>query len=158
MRTTIWIGDIQWRLRNGVRTKQKPILRKLDAIECRDALLSEVKDGEAGALVVAEYVEANWPAADFIVGNPPFLGNKAMISTLGQEYTERLRSTYSDRLGNGVDLVCYWFERACNEMAAGQTASVSMVTTQSIRNQVSKGKQKPLVQSGSKETRRRGMN
>ncbi|MGZ9106433.1 MAG: DNA methyltransferase [Rhodoplanes sp.] len=41
-RTTIWIGDIQWRLRNGIHSKPQPILRKLDSIECRDALITPV--------------------------------------------------------------------------------------------------------------------
>lgn len=129
-RTTIWIGDIQWRLRNGFHTEQKPILRKLDAIECRDALLVEHSDGLLGD---SQFVSAEWPSAEFIVGNPPFLGNKAMISTLGQEYTERLRTTYANQLGGGVDLVCYWFERARQEVEAGRTTSVGMVATQSIR-------------------------
>jgi type II restriction/modification system DNA methylase subunit YeeA len=60
-RTTIWIGDIQWRLRNGIYARPDPILRKLEAIECRDALITETKDG---------FVEAEWPPAEFIVGNP----------------------------------------------------------------------------------------
>lgn len=41
-RTTIWIGDIQWRLRNGIHSKPQPILRKLDSIECRDALITAI--------------------------------------------------------------------------------------------------------------------
>ena len=67
-RTTIWIGDIQWRVKNAIPHHPRPILRKLDAIECRDALLTP--DGRGG------FVEAEWPEADCIVGNPPFLGGK----------------------------------------------------------------------------------
>ena len=44
-RTTIWIGDIQWRVKNAITHHPRPILRKLDAIECRDALLTAVGDG-----------------------------------------------------------------------------------------------------------------
>ena len=69
-RTTIWIGDIQWRIRNGIYARPEPILRKLDSIECRDALIEAKGDGTFG--------EASWPAAEFIVGNPPFLGAKLM--------------------------------------------------------------------------------
>ena len=65
-RTTIWIGDIQWRVKNAIAHHPRPILRKLDSIECRDALLSP--DDKGG------FVEAQWPEADFIMGNPPFLG------------------------------------------------------------------------------------
>jgi type II restriction/modification system DNA methylase subunit YeeA len=46
-RTTIWIGDIQWRIRNAIYTHSEPILRKLDNIECRDALLAPLADPTA---------------------------------------------------------------------------------------------------------------
>src|SRR5581483_8141200 len=41
-RTTIWIGDIQWGMRNGIYARPEPILRPLEAIECRDALIARV--------------------------------------------------------------------------------------------------------------------
>jgi type II restriction/modification system DNA methylase subunit YeeA len=66
-RITVWIGEIQWMRRNGFDVARKPILRPLDTIECRDAVLTP------------EGSEATWPDADFIVGNPPFLGNKDMV-------------------------------------------------------------------------------
>lgn len=70
-RTTIWISDIQWRLRNGIHSKPKPILRKLDAIECRDALLatsptllgggSITKSGKKNQSRESEqFIEAEW--------------------------------------------------------------------------------------------------
>ena len=36
-------------------------------------------DGKGG------FVEAEWPEADYIVGNPPFLGGKLMRRGLGDE-------------------------------------------------------------------------
>ncbi|MEI6825428.1 MAG: DNA methyltransferase [Desulfuromonadales bacterium] len=39
-RVTVWIGDIQWCHRNGREIARNPILRALDSIEHRDALLS----------------------------------------------------------------------------------------------------------------------
>ena len=86
-RTTIWIGDIQWRVKNAISHHPRPILRKLDTIECRDALLTP--DGKGG------FVEAAWPDADYIVGNPPFLGGKLLLSGLGHEYVERLYARHS---------------------------------------------------------------
>jgi len=41
-RTTIWIGHIQWAIRNGIYAWPSPILRRLDTIECRDALMRRV--------------------------------------------------------------------------------------------------------------------
>ena len=40
-RTTIWIGYIQWKIRNAIFAKDDPILRRLGNIDCRDALVSE---------------------------------------------------------------------------------------------------------------------
>jgi len=77
-RTTIWIGDIQWRLRNGIYARPAPILRKLEAIECRDALMTKMDDGS--------FAEAMWPVAEYIVGNPPFLGSRKMKPELGQRF------------------------------------------------------------------------
>ena len=82
-RTTIWIGDIQWGLRHALYTRPEPVLRKLDQIECRDAVLTPRPDGSFG--------EAQWPEVDFIIGNPPFLGDRRMIARLGEDYVTSLR-------------------------------------------------------------------
>jgi hypothetical protein len=65
-RVVIWIGEIQWMLTNGFSYLRDPILRPLDNIECRDAIL-DLSDPDNPQ-------EPNWPAAHVIVGNPPFLG------------------------------------------------------------------------------------
>ena len=39
-RVSVWIGDIQWMRRNGFREPSEPILKPLETIECRDAILS----------------------------------------------------------------------------------------------------------------------
>ena len=83
-RVTVWIGDIQWCRRNGYPHAINPILKPLDGIEHRDALLNP--DGS----------EADWPAADVIVGNPPFLGAQVMRSELGDDYVEPLRQAAYD--------------------------------------------------------------
>ncbi len=70
-RVSVWIGEIQWMRANGFTPSEKPILKPLDTIECRDALLTEVLESEGGGWKVAD-----WPIADVVVGNPPFLGDK----------------------------------------------------------------------------------
>ena len=129
-RTTIWIGDIQWRRRNGIYSEPPPILRKLETIECRDALMTRQADGS--------YVEAEWPAAEFIVGNPPFLGDKKMLRELGDDYVQLVRSIFEKKLPGGVDLVTYWFEKARTLLEADKTSRVGFVATQSIRRGSSK--------------------
>lgn len=120
-RVTVWIGEIQWMLRHGISPSKNPILKPLDTIECRDAVMNE--DG----------TEAEWPAADAIIGNPPFLGNKRMLSEFGEDRTRHLRDLFRGRLPGGVDLVVYWFERARAQIVAGKANNAGLVSTQAIR-------------------------
>ena len=125
-RVSAWIGHIQWARRHGYPAPTNPVLQPLDTIRWRDAVLTP-KGRPAG-----------WPNANAIVGNPPFLGNKSMVGTLGEDYTARLRAAYDGRLGGGVDLVCYWFERARAEIMAGRAERAGLVATQSIRKGASR--------------------
>ena len=120
-RVSTWIAEIQWMRRNGFEASKDPILKPLGTIECRDAVLAE--DGTT----------AEWPEAEFIVGNPPFLGNKRMIAELGEEYATALRAAWPDVPG-GVDLVAYWVAAAWRAVEAGRTDRVGLVTTNSIRS------------------------
>ena len=138
-RTTIWIGDIQWRRRNGIYHERPPILRKLENIECRDALVDRQPDGM--------FAETKWPTAEFIVGNPPFLGAKLMKRKLGADYTETLRQTFNGRLDGFSDLVCYWFEKARIELLAKRASRVGLVATSSIRG----GTNRPILDKISRE-------
>ena len=120
-RVTVWIGEIQWMLKNGYPIRKNPILQPLDHIENRDAVLN------------ADGSEAQWPAVDAIIGNPPFLGDKKMRSELGGEYTEALRKCYADRVPGGADLVAYWFEKARTQIESGECQRSGLVSTNSIR-------------------------
>lgn len=120
-RVTVWIGEIQWMRRNGFNVTRDPILRPLETIECRDAILN------------ADGTEADWPVASVIVGNPPFLGDKKMAGLLGREYVSRLRSTFKGRVSGGADLVTFWFEKAGKHLAAGKADRFGLVSTNGIR-------------------------
>jgi len=119
-RVSIWIGEIQWMRANGFQANSNPILRPLGNIENRDALLN--KDGS----------EAEWPSADVIVGNPPFLGAKLMKRSLGVAGTKAIRECFDGRLPGFTDLVCYWFEKARAEIIEGRAKATGLVATNSI--------------------------
>lgn len=130
-RTTVWIGDIQWAVRNGIYSRPEPILRRLDGIECRDALIDASADmaGETGVRVA----ETPWPRAEFIVGNPPFLGGKMLRRNLGDASVKALFDTYRGRVPAEADLVTYWFEKARAQIDRGEARRTGLVTTNSIR-------------------------
>ena len=120
-RVSVWIGEIQWMRRNGFSEARDPILKPLDTIECRDAILTP--DG----------TEPDWPMADVVIGNPPFLGGKLLITHLSEEYVSRMFATYVGRVPAEADLVCYWFEKAGQQIALGKAARAGLVVTNSIR-------------------------
>ncbi len=77
--------------------------------------------------------EPEWPTVDFIIGNPPFLGDKLMRRELGDAYVDRLRALYADRIPGQSDLCCYWFEKARSHIAAGKCKRAGLLATQGIR-------------------------
>ncbi|MBA4227830.1 MAG: class I SAM-dependent DNA methyltransferase [Hyphomonas sp.] len=128
-RVSIWIGEIQWMRANGFEASRDPILKSLNNIECRDAL---IHFDEASS----DWVEATWPVADAIVGNPPFLGGKSMKGVLGNEITDTIRKVYGDRISAFSDLVCYWFEKSRAMVANGSTIRCGLVATKAIAKNV----------------------
>jgi type II restriction/modification system DNA methylase subunit YeeA len=126
-RVTIWIGEIQWMKRHGFDVARNPILKPLDTIENRDALLAD--NGMR---------EAEWPKADYIVGNPPFLGGKRMREALGGSYVETLFRRYSGKVSAEADFVCYWFLKAQQHIREDKARNVGLVATNSIRGGVNR--------------------
>ncbi len=120
-RVSVWIGEIQWMRRNGFTGSRDPILKPLDTIECRDAILTP--DGE----------EPEWPKADVVIGNPPFLGNRKIRRELGDAYAEALFQTYVALVHGKPDLVCYWFAKAGRLVAERKIKRAGLVATNSIR-------------------------
>ncbi len=83
----VWIGYLQWLNEHGIGWPTEPILRKLDNIQHRDAILTHDAEGKP--------VEPEWPEVDCIIGNPPFLGDKKMRAELGDDYVSALRALYA---------------------------------------------------------------
>ena len=120
-RVSVWIGEIQWMRRNGFYESRNPILKPLDTIECRDAILTP------------DNTEPDWPEADVVIGNPPFVGGNRLVANLGEDYVSRMCSVYAGRVSGAADLVCYWFEKAGRQIALGRARRAGLVATNSIR-------------------------
>jgi SAM-dependent methyltransferase len=108
----------QW---DGVTKKQHPATGKY------------VPD-EVGQRPVYEYVDAKrykWPEADFIVGNPPFIGGKDIRAEQGDGYVSALRKVYDD-VPDSADFVMYWWQRAAELARAGKLRRFGLITTNSL--------------------------
>jgi hypothetical protein len=94
----------------------------------------EVPD-ETARVPVLRYINprpAPWPQADFIVGNPPFIGNKRMRFALGDGYTDALRATYRNAVPESADYVMYWWHKAAGLVRNGEVRRFGLITTNSI--------------------------
>ena len=131
-RVSVWIGEIQWMRGNGFDAARNPILRPLNTIECRDAVLNE--DG----------TRAEWPPADAIIGNPPFLGSKYLrkgrratktkpaLEGLGDAYADTLFAAYAGDVPASADLVSYWFFNTVRTLQESRLKSFGLIATKSI--------------------------
>ena len=142
----IWIGYLQQHYRTRSGHPSEPILRAFQNInfgrrEGYDAVLVwdgyphpklETKDGKP----VETYPNARrpiWPEAEFIVGNPPFIGATDLRDRHGDGYTQTLRYI-NPNVGEASDFVLYWWDRAAELLSTKGTAlrRFGLVTTKTI--------------------------
>lgn len=132
----IWIGYLQWMRDNGFRTPADPVLEPFQTIECRDAILKWADEKGKPIPAWREGAEcigpADWPDADFIIGNPPFLGSKLFREHgLADSYVDSMYRVYE--LPGNSDLCCYWFDRGRRHLLSTSRARVGLLATQGIR-------------------------
>ena len=75
--------------------------------------------------------QAQWPQADFIVGNPPFIGKLRMREALGDGYVEALRSAWPE-VPESADFVMFWWHHAAAQVVAGNARRMGLITTNSL--------------------------
>ncbi|RWY67867.1 class I SAM-dependent DNA methyltransferase [Rhizobium leguminosarum] len=133
----LWIGHLQWHFRNRGVAPSEPILRAFKNIQCMDAVLtwdgypqSSVVDG------VETYPNAKrpeWPVADYIVGNPPFVGGKDIRARMKSGYAEALWKAHR-HMNESADFVMYWWDRSAEVLLKPKTRlkRFGFVTTNSI--------------------------
>jgi hypothetical protein len=122
---TVWIGYLQALNRQGFSLPNNPVLKPMDTIQCRDAIL-DLSNPEHPK-------EPEWPAVDFIVSNPPFLGGKMLRNGLGDDYVDTLFSAWKGSVPREADLCCYWFEKARRHIEVKKCLRAGLLATQSIR-------------------------
>lgn len=158
----MWIGYLQWHFRNAGDAKPtEPILRNFNCILHTDALLTwtgeelvrdgygrpvthtrKLSRGGLSAAVVSEerevarYIDPRptvWPAAHFIIGNPPFIGGKDVRGELGDGYVDALWRVRQGRF-RSADLVAAWWDRAAEILTTKDSTlrRFGFITTNSI--------------------------
>jgi hypothetical protein len=137
---TVWIGYLQALNRQGFHLPDDPVLKPMDTIQCRDAILdfSEPDQPE----------EPDWPAVDFIVSNPPFLGGKVLRAGLGDEYVDKLFEAWERRVPREADLCCYWFEKARQHIEQRKCSRAGLLATQAIRGGANRKVLERIKQTG----------
>ena len=175
---TLWVGHFQiWRELHGRTQPPEPVLRDAGNLEVRDAVLewdgvradpkrakpdpdATLDDPVTGqpvpdpapAVPYLEHVEprqAPWPTADFIVGNPPYMGDRKMRRAFGDGYVDALRSTY-DEVPNGADYVMHWWYRAAEAVCSGNCIRAGLITTNSITQKRNRAVVKAASAKGAK--------
>lgn len=142
----VWIGYLQQHYRTRTGHPGEPILRTFRNInfgrrEGYNAVLTW--DGYPTPAIVERRGERaeiypnarqpDWPEADFIIGNPPFVSASAMKSELGGPYVDALRAAYPE-INASADFVMYWWDRAASLVTApdARTRRSGLVATNSI--------------------------
>ncbi|MDQ0512809.1 class I SAM-dependent DNA methyltransferase [Ancylobacter amanitiformis] len=153
----VWIGFLQWFFRTQGGQPTEPILRDFKTITAMDAVL--VTDGaepvldEAGQPVMQTDAEGHrvpvltfrnprlpvWPEAEYIVGNPPFIGGKDVRGRLGDGYAKALWAAHP-HMNESADFVMYWWDRAADLLTRRGTKlrRFGFVTTNSITQEFSR--------------------
>jgi hypothetical protein len=133
----LWIGHLQWHIRTKGGLPSEPILQAFHNIEVKDAVLTwdgypvpKVVDGKE---TYPNAKRPEWPNAEFIVGNPPFIGGKDIRARMGDAYVEALWKAHKE-INESADFVMYWWDRAAELLTRKATVlkRFGLVTTNSI--------------------------
>jgi hypothetical protein len=178
----VWIGYIQWHVRNNYSFPENPILKPLTNIRRMDALLRSAgvppapavdvpstaprsagvppapsvdvpSTADAGKMPASGASETlalrpEWPEAEFVIGNPPFLGGNKIRKALGDEYVDTLFKAYEGDVAPFADLSVYWHERARALIAEGKVRRAGLLATQGIRGGANQRTLKRILETG----------
>ncbi|ABE40463.1 conserved hypothetical protein [Rhodopseudomonas palustris BisB5] len=133
----LWIGYLQWHFRTKGAPPDEPILRAFKNIKVKNAVL-DWDGAPLPKIVEGKETYPNprrpeWPAAEFIVGNPPFIGASFLRARLGDTHAEALWSAHP-QMNESADFVMYWWDRAAELLTRKGTVlrRFGFVTTNSI--------------------------
>ncbi|CAM4124864.1 class I SAM-dependent DNA methyltransferase [Paracoccus yeei] len=112
-----------------------PVTRWDGVSTVRHPVTGEPVPDPAARVAVLDYLKprpAQWPQAEFIVGNPPFIGLRTIRQAYSDGYVEALRAAYP-RVPENADYVMYWWEKAALAIRGGKVRRFGFITTNSLR-------------------------
>jgi hypothetical protein len=96
----------------------------------------ELIPDETGRATVYRYHNprrAEWPKADYIIGNPPFIGASTMRRSLGDGYVDAVRQVFKGVVPDSADFVMYWWHTAAENVRKGNVQRFGFITTNSLK-------------------------
>lgn len=118
----------------------KPVTRWDGQTYKTSPITGEPIPDETARVPLEQYINPNkaeWPQADFVVGNPPYLGARTIRASLGDGYLDAIRSVYPD-VPDNADFVMYWWDKSAELVNSGSLAGFGLITTNSIRQEFSR--------------------
>lgn len=113
----------------------RPVTRWDGVTYRKSPITGEDIPDETAQVVQMRYVnprKAEWPQADYIVGNPPFIGAATMRRALGDGYVDAVRRTWPE-VPESADFVMYWWHIAGETVRAEKAKRFGFITTNSIK-------------------------
>jgi hypothetical protein len=153
----VWLGYLQWHFRTKGGAPADPILKDFRTIKTMDAVVAydgrDLVRDDSGRPVTHTNAEGrqvevysyrnprrpDWPTADYIVGNPPFIGGKDIRGRLGEGYAVALWKAHP-HMNESADFVMYWWDRAAELLTrkGSRLRRFGFVTTNSITQEFSR--------------------
>lgn len=99
-------------------------------------ITDELIPDETGRTVVYQYEnpsQTDWPEAEYIIGNPPFIGASTMRRALGDGYVDAVRLAYKGAVPDSADFVMYWWHNAAGKVRHGEAHRFGFITTNSLK-------------------------
>lgn len=107
----------------------------------------ELVPDEAQRVPIYSYLnprKVDWPKSNFIIGNPPFIGEKRMRDALGDGYVDAVREAYSEL--PACDFVMYWWHKAAELLDLQQIQQFGFITTNSITQSKNRAITQPFLE------------
>lgn len=121
------LGALQSHLRSYGARHPLPasVFADSGSLQCRDAVLTCDESARESPR------PTSWPPADFVIGNPPFVGSRLMRATYGARYTQALRAAYPE-VPKSADYVLYWWHKAAELCRRNELRRFGFITTKAL--------------------------